>query len=1182
MHFKRIELNGFKSFADPVTIEFTDGITCIVGPNGSGKSNISDAILWVLGEQSPKTLRSDKLEEVIFSGTQSRKAKGMAEVTLVIDNTDHSLPIDFTEVGITRRAYRSGENEYHINRRPCRLKDIRELIMDTGIGVEGYSIVGQGKIADIVSNKMERRREIFEEAAGIVKYRTKKEKTEKSLAEASINLSRVNDIVREIESRIGGLEEDSRKAQEYLEIKEKYKGVEINIILKNIEAADEKTAAVKQELAELEAQIASATAGKEELEQQIRAEKDAANALEEKLSALRDELLEKTEQIHEISSREELNKERLASLKKDEERITAEIAAAEEKLNREEENARQTREALEKARSEAKALTEDLAVKHKAAQAASEKLSEAEDRLTAEKNVLFDLSAKIQAAQASAQSVESLKDTLNRRAARLDEEADLKDRSDRQLAEKQKECEASIDRLAEERRVLAQQLADAQKAQAEASAKLADANSETEEIKVSIGKVSARKALLEELERSYEGYSGGVKFLMSQKVSGIIGTLGDLLQVPKGYELAIETVLGGKLQNIVCRDDSTAKRSIELLKKSRAGRLTFLPVEDLKVQPPLSCSEIEGFKGFIGLASDMVGCEGGYTNVVEYVLGNVVLVDNIDDALRISQKNSGPHKLVTLEGEVINAAGAITGGSFKNNTANILTRKAEKEDLEKKAASLKKKLAELDALKEKAQSSILKAADDKHRAEDSIRESDLKKAILERDLQMAKQAVIDAAGAEEKRLAELSELKAELAAAEKQTGELAEQAASLEKLKAEKTEAITVLSEESEKLRDALSKALADETSARLAENAARLTAQNAEGLAELAEGTIREIAEDKAEKERSLEKTRIAAKQITDFAGGAGDILREAEDRRKTIEEEIADLSSKRQAANARAEELDQEKALADKDLYDKQLRKHDADVRAARFDAQTETLKDKLWEEYEMSYAQAATMEDPAFVMSRALKESREYKERLRALGDVNIGAIEEYKQVKQRYDFLTEQRDDAMRAMDELRSVIKEMDDIIRTRFKESFDSIVINFETIFTELFKGGHAALTMSDPDDPLESAIEIEAQPPGKKLQNISLLSGGERTLTAIALMFAVLRSKPTPFCILDEVEAALDETNIDTFAKYVKKFENTQFALVTHQKLTMEYADALYGVTMPEYGISKVLSLRLGDEFEV
>ncbi len=1182
MHFKRIELNGFKSFADPVTIEFTDGITCIVGPNGSGKSNISDAILWVLGEQSPKTLRSDKLEEVIFSGTQSRKAKGMAEVTLVIDNTDHSLPIDFTEVGITRRAYRSGENEYLINRRPCRLKDIRELIMDTGIGVEGYSIVGQGKIADIVSNKMERRREIFEEAAGIVKYRTKKEKTEKSLAEASINLSRVNDIVREIESRIGGLEEDSRKAQEYLEIKDKYKGVEINIILKNIEAADEKTAAVKQELAELEAQIASAAAGKEELEQQIRAQKDAANSLEEKLSALRDELLEKTEQIHEISSREELNKERLASLKKDEERLTAEISALDEKLAREEENARQTEESFAKAKTDALALAKALSEKHKASEEASKQLAEAEEKLASEKNGLFDISAKIQAAKASAESIESLKDTLRRRAARLREEADLKDQTDRELAERQKECEDAIAALKKEHDSQLARLAKAQKAQAEASGKLAEANAGSEEIKVSIGRISARKALLDELEKSYEGYNGGVKFLMSRKQKGVIGTLGELLQVPKGYELAIETVLGGKLQNIVCEDDATAKSAIELLKKNKAGRLTFLPVKDLKVQPPLSCSKIDNYKGFIGLASDMVGCSGGYTNVVEYMLGNVVLVDNIDNALYISQKNDGPHKLVTLEGEVINAAGAITGGSVKSNTANILSRKAEKEELEKKAASLEKKLAELSSAKEKAQAAILSAADDKHRAEDEIKASDLKKAILERDLQIALQAISDAGGAEEKRLAELTELESELAAAEKQTAQLSEDASSFEKQKDLKAESIEAMAARTEELREAVAKALSDETSARLSENAARLTAQNAEGLAELAEGTIKELSEEKTEKQKALESAKIAAQQIADFAGGARDILKEAEERRKAIEEDITAISSERQAANARAEALEEEKNEADKDLYDKQLRKHDADVRAARFDAQTETLKEKLWEEYEMSYAQAAAMEDPDFVMSRALKESREYKERLRALGDVNIGAIEEYKQVKQRYDFLTEQRDDALRAMEELRGVIKEMDSIIRTRFKESFNSIVTNFESIFTELFKGGHAALVMSDPDNPLESAIEIEAQPPGKKLQNISLLSGGERTLTAIALMFAVLRSKPTPFCILDEVEAALDETNIDAFAKYVKKFDNTQFALVTHQKLTMEYADALYGVTMPEYGISKVLSLRLGDEFEV
>ena len=600
------------------------------------------------------------------------------------------------------------------------------------------------------------------------------------------------------------------------------------------------------------------------------------------------------------------------------------------------------------------------------------------------------------------------------------------------------------------------------------------------------------------------------------------------------------------------------------------------------MQPPLSVKDLKDRKGFLGLASDIVSIKEGCEIIVDYVLGNVVVVDGLDDAIAMSASNKGPHHFVTLEGEVINAAGAITGGSFKTNTADILSRRAETDALRAETAELGKKLDRAETELKKAEKDIQDAADEKHRAEDVIRESDLRAAILERDLQILKQAATDAAGAEDRRLAELAELRQEIASSEKQTEEWLAKAADLEKQKTELENAVAAASDAAEEAKQQLSYASAQETSVRLSENSARIKAQNAAELVKLAKQTLDGIAAEKAEKERALESVKIQKQQIADFTEGAGDALANAEAERTRLEKDIETASAEKRAAGDLAASLEEEKSALDKQIYDIQLKKHDADIRAARFDSQTESLKERLWQEYEMSYAEAATHEDPEFVMSRALRESREYKERLRALGDVNVGAIEEYKQVKERYDFLSEQKADAQRAMDELRGVITEMDTIIRKRFKESFDSIVVNFEEAFKELFKGGHAALTMTDPEHPLESAIEIEAQPPGKKLQNISLLSGGERTLTALALMFAVLKSKPTPFCILDEVEAALDETNIDAFAKYVKKFGNTQFALVTHQKLTMEYADALYGVTMPEQGISKILSLRLGDDFEV
>ena len=998
MFFKRLELNGFKSFADPVTIEFTDGITCIVGPNGSGKSNISDAIRWVLGEQSPKMLRGGKMEEVIFAGTQSRKAKGMAEVTLVIDNSDHTLPIDYSEVAITRRMYRSGESEYLINKNICRLRDIRELIMDTGIGVEGYSVIGQGKIADIVSNKMDSRREIFEEAAGVVKYRTKKAESERKLAAADIDLSRVNDIIGEIEGRIDKLREDSEKAKEYLEIKDKAADVEINIILKQIEQADSKSQAVNEEIDELEKLLESAETDREESENSLKEARQKSREIEEVLEALRGELAERINEVHEISSRSSVNKERRQALLNDKARLEGEIADLCEKIEREEKNASEMAKNVSSAKEESEKLRKALAEKQKETKEAEESQTQAEDLL---------------------------------------EKAALK----------------------------------------------------LENLKVEKGKISAQINLFENLEKSYEGYNGAVRYIMDRKLRGVIGTLGDLLIVPRGYEIAIETELGGKLQNIVCEDDEVASKAIEMLKKDKAGRLTFLPVKDLKVQPPLSVEKLKGKKGFIGLASDIVGISGGYTDIVDYVLGNVVLCDNLENAVNMSRSNQGPHKFVTLEGEIINMAGALTGGSLKNNTSNILTRRAEKEDLKKTLEALEK---------------------------------DLEKAEKERD---DAQAAFTGAGA---------------------------------------------------------GKAKEEEMQLRMELNSAVLRLQNSENVEGLVRTGIESLGKDKEAKEKALSSCELQINQIDVFAENEESLLKDKEAEKEAAEKKLEEAQKERDEFSAALEKSEEESSVYQEKVYEIQLKKHDAEIRRTRFDAQTENLKEKLWDEFEMSYAQAAEHEDPDFVLSRALKESREYRERLRAIGDVNVGAIEEYASVSERYSFLTAQREDICKAMDELRKVISDMDRIIKARFRENFDKVVVNFEETFRELFKGGHARLTLENPDDPLESAIEIEAQPPGKKLQNMNLLSGGEKTLTAIALMFAVLKSKPTPFCILDEIEAALDETNIDTVASYIRSFAGPQFTLITHQKLTMEYADVLYGVTMPESGITQILSLKLGDDFEV
>ena len=986
MYFKRIELNGFKSFADPTTIEFTDGITCIVGPNGSGKSNISDAIRWVLGEQSPKMLRGNKMDEVIFAGTQNRKPKGMAEVTLVIDNADHILPIDYTEVGITRRMYRSGESEYQINRTPCRLKDIRELIMDTGIGVEGYSIIGQGRIADIISDKMDSRREIFEEAAGIVKYRNKKEEAQRKLAAASGNLDRVNDIIREIEDRIGGLKEDSEKAAEYLDIKKKYTAVEVNIILNNVAAAEEKSKSTKEELSELEKLLGEAEKEKQELENALAQAKENSRALDDKINELHNELVNKSDEAAFISNRQQLNAERLTTLENNKISIGEDIENLKSRLAREE--------------------------------------SVAEDTVKAGEAVKEE--------QSAAESI---------------------------LSEKQQAVEY-IEKV--------------------------------EAIKIKQGSLSARARLLDDLEKSYEGYNGSVRFMMGRNLPGVFGVLGDMVIVPKGCEVAVETALGTQLQDIVCRDDSVAKKAISILKENKAGRLTFLPVESLDPQPPLITDDIEGEPGYMGLASEMVTIKGGYGNVIDYTLGRVVICDKLDNAIRMSALHAGPFRFVTLEGEIVNAAGAITGGSLKNNTGNILSRKAEHDEL----------------------ISQIKLCDD------------------------------------------------QIADVEDKSG-----------LK---------LAGSLENIRFMLSKARAAQTEAMLAVSNAKVKAEGSRELANRVNASLEEIKAEIKAKEQSLEKIEKEKSDIALFAESAKLAMADKEKERDDVSKAIELETQNRDKARSKEDEIESQRSEFEKKLYDLQFKKHDADNRMARFDTQMDNLKEKLWDEFEMSFAEAAELEDPDFVMSRGMRESREYRDRLRQLGDVNVGAIEEYKQVSERYEFLTAQRTDLAGAIDELNSVIADTDTTITKRFKESFEAVVENFEASFIELFRGGHARLTLDNPDNPLESGIEIEAQPPGKKLQNINLLSGGEKTMTAIALMFAVLKAKPTPFCILDEVEAALDETNIDCFAKYLQKFDETQFALVTHQKATMEYADVLYGVTMPEHGITKVLSLRVGDDFEM
>ena len=1177
MLFKKIEMHGSKSFAEPITIEFNEGLTGIVGPNGSGKSNISDAIRWVLGEQSPKMLRGGKMEEVIFNGTDTRKSRGMAEVTLVIDNSDESLPIDYKEVAITRRMYRSGESEYHINGNQCRLRDIRELIMDTGIGVDGYSIIGQGKIADIISNKTESRREIFEEAAGIVAYRTKKSEAERKLASTTQNMARVQDIIGEIEGRIDGLREDSIKAGEYLELKEKNKKLEINIILKNVESLENKQAYAREDLENITASLDKLKAEKNRLDVSIGEAGTRSEALEAVSVEARERLIEAIDLLNRAVNKGEVDRERLSAIESNTERINQEITQLLEKKERELENSEEFMK--QKAELDERAREADLKLQEKVEEyngltGIMTRLAEEADNF---RNSIFRLSTEITAGKSEISSMEMLRETLRKRQETLTRERDAGEDSNRETLDSLNGARGERDRLAEEMEAgreealrLKQTMETRRREEKELAIQL-------EELKLSLGRMTARKKTIEELENNYEGYNHAVKHVMKSGLPGIHGVVAELIRVPEGYETAMETALGNSLQNIVCDDEDSARRAIVSLKENRAGRMTFLPLTSIRGRETPDAG-IKNEKGVLGFGPECISCDSKYDSIISYLLGRVVLVDSMESAIRISRKYRGI-LVVTLDGEIINERGAITGGKFKNKTGNILDRRAEINQLGREIEDLNRKQSRALEKLEKVREEIGSLTDKASRLEESIRAGEHALLMKENEISMAENVLADLKNSGDKVNRELESISREQENSMRMIGEIrksiAEKEAAIKKAESLCNEKLS-LHEERKGEFNSLSEEI---TAARITVTAAQEQKSHAEEMMERINRELSDIEGDIARRRQQLESMEAEKRELTEGSTGIDGIISRQEAVKAEAEQRLEEVSGEKAALAGEISEMNAAREELNRKIQVLQDQKYDLDVRRAKNETQLESFKEKLWEDFEVSYIQAMEFKAEDFALSRAVKENRQIRNRIRELGEVNVGAIEEYQVVKERYEFLTGEREDVQKAMDDLNRIISEMDKTIKTRFRESFDRIVINFEKQFKELFGGGHAELRLSDENNPLESNIDIVAQPPGKKLQNINLLSGGEKTLTAIALMFAVLQAKPTPFCILDEVEAALDDANIDKFIHCLRKFDNVQFTLVTHQKATMEHADVLYGVTMPEKGISKVLSLSLEDD---
>ncbi|MBE6031498.1 MAG: chromosome segregation protein SMC, partial [Clostridiales bacterium] len=830
MYFKKIYMHGFKSFAEPVTIEFNDGITCIVGPNGSGKSNISDALRWVLGEQSPKALRGGKMDEVIFAGTASRKSRGMAEVTLTIDNSTGILPIDYNEVAITRRMYRSGQSEYLINNNQCRLRDIRELIMDTGIGVDGYSIIGQGKIADIVSNKPESRREIFEEAAGIVMYRTKKEDVEKKLASSNANLERVNDIVSEIEGRIGNLKEDSEKATQYLELRDRYRDLEVNITLKNIENIELKMEYLKDDIAEANVQIEGFKEEKLEIDKASSESRVRSEALETLTNESQAKLIAVIDEINTLVNRSEVNRERIIAIDDNRSRLSLEIEALSERLEKEREGAEGLIADKEKIDDELKRLDEILKEQVSKYEEMTKVLGDEAASIDEQRSSIYELHSKAQTKRAEAGSLENLKATLAERKAALiaeKEEAHTAradaERVRSEEAGKQKELASGFEKKKEEVRNLTSKYNDSLLEEKTFAKNL-------EDLRISIGQLTGRKKTMEEMEASYEGYNHAVRYIMKSGLAGIDGVVAELMSVPSGYETAIETALGAALQNIVCADDMSAKKAISLLKENRAGRLTFLPIASIKGSVNKD-SKVTSAKGFIGYGCDCIEFDAKYRNVFEYLLGRTVVVKNMDDAIALSKTSGNGLRFVTLEGEVIMSSGAITGGKHKNTTGNLLERKAEITKLEaeitektKERDSVIEKLSDIRKFIETAQSDISKLGDEAKNIEMDL-------IMCQNRLEIAESVLADLEAADAKNESELSRIEEESAKSEALIRALREEADEAEKTIEETTELASAAMEVYEQKKEVVSEINEEIIRARMAVTACEEQKNSADSL---------------------------------------------------------------------------------------------------------------------------------------------------------------------------------------------------------------------------------------------------------------------------------------------------------------------------------------------------------------
>lgn len=1181
MKLKAVEMQGFKSFPDRTKLTFDDGITVIVGPNGSGKSNISDAIKWVFGEQSVKSLRGAKMEDVIFGGSVSRKPTGFAWVSLFIDNTDRSIDIDTDEVVITRRLYRSGESEYRINNNPVRLKDINETFMDTGLGRDGYSVIEQGKIAEIVSAKSTQRREIFEEAAGISKFRYRKTEAERKLTQAEDNLIRLRDIMQELEDRVGPLKAQSEKAKQYVVLAEEKKSLEISLWLeqlaklgrqmaeledKTLLAANDRTTAQKR-LEEIERETEEIQQKTQELNLYIEHKRDRIREWE---TAISDAKVNAAVKQNTVTH----NEDTIRELQDEWERSMLSAGELEEKLT----GLREDCAVLQKE-------AEETARRWEESQKALEAKRQEERRLATEQSALAlqkqELQENIHRAELSAETAGTLAEETVDRLEALRGQAKNKDENLTRLREELAGHRAFAEELRERLESLQNSKNGYLYKLKSRSDKIAEVESRQRNSEKLAGEKLQRAQVLTDLEKNYESFNNSVKFVMKQAgagaLRGVIGPVSALIRTESRYSTAVEIALGAAIQNIVVQDETAAKRAIALLKERGAGRATFLPLTNIRANP-IRESDLAARGGYVGLASELVQCEERYRAVMDSLLGRTVVAEDIDAAAAIAKAYGYRYRAVTLDGQVVNAGGSLTGGSVNKN-ASILSRRGEIDALtaeaKKYAAQVEELETQLTELRREADTIRATvegiAAEEKTAREDLISAQTLVSRLTA--------STEEAEQLNEQALREYDELTARVEELRKQklTGgelvkKLTEEVARLNRMDVESTAAHTALTEAIEEAARQVTDLQMEAITRRKDCEAAQSVIAQLENQQSGSEAALTELRQKQEQLQKENEAIRAEIEEITAGAAGGGS---EIETLRRDIKE-----------ADGQKDTLEARRSILTRESGDAITKREAAASELVRLQEKSEAMQEqqngistKMWEEYELTRSEAAETAIPLEDVPAAQKRLTELRGRIRGLGAVNVAAIEEYEEVSGRYRFMKEQIDDAENAKKELTRLIAELSAKMSAIFTERFAGINRHFGEIFRELFGGGHAELRLTDATDPLETGIEIIVQPPGKIIKNLSALSGGEQAFVAICIYFAILRVNPAPFVLIDEIEAALDDVNVGKFAAYLHRMtDHTQFISITHRRGTMEQGDVLYGVTMEEEGISKLLRLDVAE----